>query len=460
MRAGLKGRSGSSILLVVFLLSLPAVTRRIYASDEIQYFSWLRSVAFDHDADFDNDYRHFYASGATRDPLFAETFLTGVNEHGRRHNFATIGPALLWAPFYAVGHLAARVGGAPADGYSQPYITAIAFGSALYGFLAVLLSRALVHRTVGHRPGSAAAVWLGTPLLFYMYVAPGFSHACSAFAVSLFLWVWLQVRRNWSPSGAALLGVSGALVAMMREQDAVMLAGPALDFALHVWRGRRTPGALASDVRAAAAGVGTSLLAYGPQLAAYHAINGHFGPTRFVLRKMTWTSPHFLQVLFSPEHGLFAWTPLALVAVGGLVWLAVGQRRDAGADVRWIGLLALVMFALEVYVSGCVESWTVAGAFGQRRFVATTPLLALGLAALAPAAAGARRVVWAALLVLCVWWNLGLMAQFGLHTIDRQRLTLADNARQTFLELPARAPSVAWEYVTNRSAFYGRPRQP
>jgi hypothetical protein len=129
--------------------------------------------------------------------------------------------------------------------------------------------------------------------------------------------------------------------------------------------------------------------------------------------------------------------------------------------VRWIGLLALVMFALEVYVSGCVESWTVAGAFGQRRFVATTPLLVLGLAALAPAAAaGARRALWGVLLVLCVWWNLGLMAQFGLHTMDRQRLTLADNARQTFLELPARAPSVAWEYVTNRSAFYGRPRQP
>ena len=43
----------------------------------------------------------------------------------------------------------------------------------------------------------------------------------------------------------------------------------------------------------------------------------------------------------------------------------------------------LLMVAAQVYVSGAVESWTVAGAFGQRRFVAVTILLVIGLAALA-----------------------------------------------------------------------------
>ena len=32
------------------------------------------------------------------------------------------------------------------------------------------------------------------------------------------------------------------------------------------------------------------------------------------------------------------------------------------------------MVAVQIYVSGSVESWTVAGAFGQRRFVALTIL--------------------------------------------------------------------------------------
>ena len=46
--------------------------------------------------------------------------------------------------------------------------------------------------------GAGLAVWLGTPLLFYMYVAPPFSHACSAFTVALFTYTWLRVRETWS----------------------------------------------------------------------------------------------------------------------------------------------------------------------------------------------------------------------------------------------------------------------
>ena len=46
------------------------------------------------------------------------------------------------------------------------------------------------------------------------------------------------------------------------------------------------------------------------------------------------------------------------------------------------------MVALQVYVGGSVESWTVAGAFGQRRFVALTVLLVIGLRGAAATASG------------------------------------------------------------------------
>jgi hypothetical protein len=118
------------------------------------------------------------------------------------------------------------------------------------------------------------------------------------------------------------------------------------------------------------------------------------------------------------------------------------------------------MFLLQAYVSGSVESWTVAGSFGQRRFVAVTPLLALGLAAfMAKPPRVAGRWIFGIVLVLGIWWNLGLMAQFGLHRMDRQRLTLATNARTTFLELPRMAPTIAWRYFADRQSFFGLPRQ-
>jgi hypothetical protein len=449
------------ILLAIFVVSLPAVTTRIYASDEIEYYAWLRSVAFDRDVNFQNEYLHFYDAGGARDAGFHETFLETRTEAGHLVNFAPIGSALLWAPFFAVGHLVAIATGASADGFSHPYIASIAYASAVYGLFALLLTLAIVRRLVGDDLRATLVVWLGTPLVFYMYVAPGFAHATSAFAVSLCLWCWLRVRRTWTPAGAIALGAAGALMAMVREQDALVAVAPAIDFLWWAWRMRGQAGHWRRAAATGIAGAVAWLAAYTPQLAAYHALNGHFGPTHLVARKMTWSSPHFFQVLLSPEHGFFIWTPLAVVALAGLGWLAVARRQDLPPESRYLAVLALLLVALQVYINGCVESWTVAGSFGQRRFVALTPLLAVGLAAMSRAWGSKpfARVGYTLVLVGGLWWNLGLMAQFGLHTMDRQRLTPMANARATFIDLPIRAPALVWRYLTDRSSFYGLPRR-
>ncbi len=466
----------SSKLLVVscllFFLSLPLVTTRIYASDEVQFFAWLRSWTFDHDVDFENEYRHFQAGDAGRYPLFAQTLLELTNENGRRVNFAPVGCAILWSPFYAAGHLVARVTGAPADGYSQPYISAVAYASAFYGFLALLLSADIARRVVGRGALAAAIIAFGTPLVYYIYISPPFSHATSAFAVSLFIWTWLRVRQAWSPRAMVALGVTGALMAMVREQDVFFVIGPALDYvrALTVTAraepdGQR-PRLVGGGLVLPALGAAAFLVVYSPQLLAYQALNGHPSQTNLVMRKLTWTSPHALEVLFSAQNGLFAWTPLAAIAIGGLVWLAVATRdrlrSGFGESSRWIGVCALVMVAGQIYISGAVESWTVAGSFGQRRFVALTPLLTLGLAALLIQLrhrTRAWRLAAGTVIVLCIWWNFGLIAQFGLHRMDRQRLSLLENARQTFIVLPRELPGLAFRYLADRESFYRLPRQ-
>ena len=185
---------GSFALVCVFVLSLPLVTTRIYAPDEVESFAWVRSWVFDRDVNFENEYQHFYDSKQVQTASFHETFLERENEAGRRLNFMPIGTAILWLPFYGAGHLAAIATGAPADGFSAPYVAAVAYGSAIYGFLAVVLSLGIARRLVGHGLAASLAIWIGTPLLFYMYVAPPMSHACSAFAVSLFLWTCTAIR--------------------------------------------------------------------------------------------------------------------------------------------------------------------------------------------------------------------------------------------------------------------------
>jgi hypothetical protein len=448
-------------LTLGFALTLPAVTTRLYASDEIQYFSWLRSVAFDHDVSFENEYQHFWDAGVAHTADAYESFFVRKNEAGRSPNIAPVGSAILWAPFYAAGHLAALARGAPTDGFSQPYISAVAYGSAAYACLAVALSASIARRVVGAGALASLVILVGTPLSFYAYVAPVFSHACSAFAVSLFLWTWLRVRPSWHTGGVIALGAAAALMTMVREQDVLFIGGPALDLLVTAVRRRASaegPTPTTTLTRALAGGL-AGFVCYLPQLVAYDVLNGHPGPSIVVTRKMSWFAPHALEVLFSPSHGFFAWTPLAALALAGLVLIALGRVRGAAPDARWIGACALVMVASQVYVSGAVESWTVAGGFGQRRFVALTPLLVVGLAALFAAPWWRRpralRIAAVSVVGLCLWWNLGLMAQFGLHRMDRQRLTLRANAWTTFVDLPREAPALVWRYFTDRASFYG-----
>jgi Na+/proline symporter len=163
---------------------------------------------------------------------------------------------------------------------------------------------------------------------------------------------------------------------------------------------------------------------------------------------MHWWGPHVLQVMFDPEHGYFFWTPLALVAIVGLVLLARRSRE---------GAILLLMVGLQFYIGGSVESWTVAGGFGQRRLVAISTGLVIGYACLWDRArARGARAALVTVTVLTVYWNLALTAEFATGLMDRQKLEPRKNAYDAFVTLPRRAPSLAYRYLFDRSSFYQR----
>jgi hypothetical protein len=442
--------SGRAVVAAAALLMLPLVTPRIRGADEIEYFSYLPSALFDGDLEFGDEYERFHAADPEGLRGFRETFLERREPATGRHiNFAPLGTALLWSPFFLLAHggvlLARALGaGVAADGFSAPYLWAVALGSWAYASAGLLLGHDLLRRLgVEDKVGAAAVVaaaW-GTPALYYVTLAPGFSHAVSLFAVAALVWATLRTPpEEVTARRAALLGLLGGLAALVREQDALVLLVPLGWLAAGALRTRRVGAALL----AMGVVVATAAATFVPQLLAYKAVNGAYGPSRLVTRKMAWTSPHFLDVLLAPAHGLFAWSPVLLVAAAGLV-VAVARRRDAAS------LLLLAAFLLQAWINGAVESWSQAGAFGSRRFVGLTVVFAWGLAtlfALARPRLGPRGMTVA--VALAVWWNVSLMAQFGLRLMDRQGLEWPRVAVNQVTEVPRRIGRAAWLFFTDR----------
>lgn len=430
--------------LIASLVTLALVSTKIRGADEIEYYSHLRSAFFDRDLDFTNEYEHFHSKNPQGLAAFKETFLDRREPRtGRPINFAPIGSAVVWSPFFLAAHTLVTSGvlKGPADGFSPTYTGAVAYGSSLLAILGFALAFVTLKRYLGVTEGLALtavlAVWFGTPALYYMTVAPAFAHAPSIFSVSLLFFLWLRAREEDSVFAWVLVGCCAGLAMLIREQAALFLIAPGLDLGLRLVKG---------DVKRAlergVAVLGATFLAFIPQLLAYQALNGTFGPTQLVQRKMDLGSPHFVDVLVSPGHGLLLWTPLLIVAFLGLA-RSIGRLGAVGVFVT----LALVA---QIYINGSVLSWHQAGAFGSRRFVDSTVLFVIGFAfGLMAVRTRTQKIVVA----LAIWWNLSLMVQFGLKLMDRQQLDWPGVAVRQVTAVPQRILNTAKLYFTDKEAL-------
>ena len=195
------------------------------------------------------------------------------------------GAAVLWAPFYLLGHavaVGARAAGidVAANGESEPYRHALRLGAAVYGLLAAVFAQRAAVRFV--RPllaaVCAAGFWLGSPLYHYTVAEPLMAHAPGAAASSLLLLLWLRAReapergRRW----VAVAFVGGLLVTIQRY-DAYLLL-PTLLSATAIVRSRWRQGdpGLRRRTALAVAGSGHGLRARG--VAARAVDPRHAGP--------------------------------------------------------------------------------------------------------------------------------------------------------------------------------------
>lgn len=456
---------GLAILIILYACSLPLVAHRMTASDAIEYYVYDRSLYFDRDLDFTNDYQGFYDRNPDGLEKFKEGFIDKRNPHGKAINNGPCGSAILWAPFFVLGDLAARAlhglgANIQADGYSLPYIWSVSIGAAIYAGIALVLTYLLARRLTGRVAAfwASLVIWLGTPALFYSHLAPTYAHATSWFAVAAFLTLWHRTRDRRTWAAWAALGALGGLVAMIREQDAVFLLVPAVDEALRLLPGvRAISHAWARDLaRTVGGGLlmgATAILAFVPQLIVYKRLNGNFRPSPEVSDKLLWHAPNALRVLFDPAHGLFFWTPALLVASFGICLVIRREPR--------LGISLATGFLLTLYLNGSFQTWTTAGAFGARRFIVCSPIFAVGLAAVfrqygerhdrvLPAA---RR--WVPVFALAViLWNCGLIVQFVKQYMDRQQLEWPLVLVNQFTRVPRHLVGDLWRLIRDPGSFY------
>jgi hypothetical protein len=413
-------------LFFVFLLSL-LFLHAIVNGDGVGYYAYIRSPLIDHNFNFSSDFRN---PEEELEKIFLNDHFVDnpVTKTGHLPNFYSVGPAILWSPFLIVTHLAvlglAHLGWhiAP-DGHSWPYLAVMTGTTALYGFAGLCLSYALARRFVAEHWAFWATIglWLGSSVPVYIYLLPAWSHAHSIFATSLFLWYWLRTRGKRTSGQWLKLGLLSGLMIDVYQLNIIFLLAVAYEVIsayAENWSARTGKELLAKELRLHGLyGLGT-LLGLLPTFVARQIVFGNplsVGP--YALTGWNWTSPVFLQVLFSRSHGLFVFTPILVLAFAGLFYLRSLDRA--------FGTLCVFITLVFYYFVSCFSWWYGAVGLGNRFFVSLTPIFVLGLASLFAWAArlwpdsrtASFRII--PITLLFVFWNLGLVYQWQTHLMPR-----------------------------------------
>ena len=446
-------------LLLLFLLSLVLLNPWV-RGDGVGYYAFARAPLIEHSLNFDHDY--IAANTGFREARLDERgqpkqiFRTHT---GHLDNHFTVGPAMLWTPFLLLAHrgvLLARALGSqvPADGFSTPYRLAMAFGTAFWGFLGLLLSFRLARQYAGDLWACLATVciWWASSLPVYMYFNPSWSHAHSAFAVSLFVFYWHETLGRRTLRQWLLLALIAGLMLNVYYANAMLLMVLVVEAVRDygaVFRGRAAntvPQLLSKHLLFAV----VTLLCLLPTFVTRYIVYGDPLATGYTsVQNWAWRSPYFFAVLFSSEHGLFSWTPVLMLATIGLVLF---QSREPRVGTP---LLAAAL-AFYIFIA-CYPDWAGISSFGNRFFVSLTPLFILGLSIFLKRVSALfrnqRATIVAASLVLAsfIIWNAAFMFQWGAHLIPpRGPISWRVMVRNQFQVVPRQIAARLGDYLFHR----------
>jgi len=408
------------IWLVVGAWVLQPQKGTMFTWDSFGYHLYLPAAVIDHDPllkDFDR------VDQARKDHDASGTlYQISTLPDGRHVIKYPMGLAVIWSPWFMVGHWVAGVTGQAQDGYSPPYDESIRIGMLLYLLLGLLALRRVLMDAFGECTTAFTLLLLfaATNLMDQATMGLAMPHLPLFCLYAGILWATIRWTADRRMGRAVLLALLMGLAMLIRPSEGVCILLPFL------WRREgevTSPFIRARQLRKQWAVILLVMFVIGlPQFIYWKAATGHWVLDTYnnAGEGFDLLTPHTGPFLFSFRKGWYIYTPLMLAATAG-IYLLRRVWREAYLPV-------LAFFLLNLYLLSSWTCWWYADSFGSRAMVGSYAVMALPLAAaLQWAMKGSmlRRAGMVTLLVVCALLNIFQYWQFKQGIIDSSRMAWA-----------------------------------
>lgn len=345
--------------------------QNIIEADARGYYAYLPATFIYHDLNFS-----FYDS-VEKSPEMNQHYIYDYRVEavpGKTVNKYFCGTAIAQAPFFLMAHALGYVGGDKADGYSRIYMLFITLAGIFYLFVGLLYTEKLLRLfniKDNFRSLAIIAILFGTNLFFYSVCEMGMSHIYSFAFIAMFCYF---VKKLFVVNHGKDLFISMLLLGfifLIRPVNLmILLAVPFIAGDMYpILKGINT---IKKNIPSFVSGFIAMLLVMCIQPVIYKISTGHFWVDSYPGEDFHFGHPHFFDILISYKKGLFLYTPLYLVALGGMYFLFKKKR---------FAFFCFAFFFISLtYVLSSWWNWWYGGSFSSRVYVEYLPLFAVLLA--------------------------------------------------------------------------------
>lgn len=324
-------------------------------------------------------------------------------EDGKIKTKYTSGVAILQAPFFLATHFVSTSLGYESGGFSPIYHNMINISAVTYSFFALILLYLFLIRYVPKRLAfiSVACIYLGTNLFYYSIFETGMSHIYSFFLFSFFLYLSpfiLKPKKNIAVH--ILFGLIVGLIILIRPLNILFL--PAF-FILHKFKLRD----LKLYIKSFLIMIFSAFIVIVPQFIYWKYASGSYLFYSYSNEGFTnLFSLKLLNIWFSPNNGLFIYSPLVIFALIGIFMLrqfTIKKRLFIGAYFLFISL-----------VIASWHDWTYGCSYGCRPYVEYYAILALPFSSFLKEIAIKKylSLIFAVLIVIMIIYTMKIMFSY------------------------------------------------
>ena len=287
----------------------------------------------------------------------------------------TMGPAILYAPFFFLAHMLATPLGYPADGLSLPYQYMLAIGGLVYAVIGLVCLRKVLLHFFNKMVSAFLIIIIVLGTNYFQLITFDGTLLSHNFLFTLYaMLIWYTIRWHKQPQikYAAIIGVICGLIILIRPLEVICILIPVLWNIKDKKSLKKKLSLLNSHFVHIILIILLIFIVSIPQLIYWKLITD-----RYLFYSYTnpgegfnFLAPYTLNFLFSFRKGWFIYTPVMIFSMIGFYYLYKTNKH--------IFYSIFIFFLVSLWAISSWSCWWYAGgSFSSRSLVPAYPLLAI-----------------------------------------------------------------------------------